>query len=114
VSEAIAIAILWLLAVLAMSFVGLWSIWAGLGRLNWFVRMSVVLGWISLVLIIPAYELLVLFLVQAGAAIVLLLAWRAWRLARTVPGCTDDLPSDGPPRSRWQYSIGSSTCASRE
>ena len=94
-----------LLAVLAMSFIGLWSIWAGLGRPNWFVRMSVVLGWISLVLVIPAYELLVLFLVQAGVTIAILSAWRVWRSSRTVTAGPDELPSGGRARSRWQYSI---------
>ena len=98
--------ILWLLAVLAMSFIGLWSIWAGLGRPNWFVRMSVVLGWISLVLVIPAYELLVLFLVQAGLTITILSAWRTRRSYRIVPAGPDELPASRLPRSRWQYSVG--------
>ena len=95
----------WLLTVLAMSFIGLWSIWAALGRQNWFVRMSVVLGWISLVLVIPAYELLVLFLVQAGVTIALLSAWRAWRSSPIAPAGPDELPSGSLPQSRWQYSV---------
>ncbi len=95
----------WLLAVLAMSFIGLWSIWAGLGRAHWFVRMVVLLGWISLVLVIPAYELLVLFLVQAGVTIAILSAWRAWRSLRTKTAGQDELPSGSLPQSRWQYSI---------
>jgi hypothetical protein len=95
----------WLLTVLAMSFIGLWSIWAGLGRPNWFVRMAVVLGWISLVLVIPAYELLVLFLVQAGVTIALLSVWRAWHFPRIAPAGPDELPSGSLPQSRWQYSV---------
>jgi hypothetical protein len=93
--------IFWLLAVLAMTFVGLWSVWAGLGRAHWFVRMSVVLGWISLVVVIPAYELLVLFLVQAAVTIAILSAWRAWR----VPARANEPPCGGPVRCRWQYSV---------
>ena len=53
-----------LLAILQMSFVGLWSIWAGLGRRHWFVRVAVVLGWVSLPLVIPAYEVLIALLDQ--------------------------------------------------
>jgi hypothetical protein len=88
-----------------MSFVGLWSIWAGLGRPNWFVRISVVLGWISLVVVIPAYELLIMFLAQAGVAIAILSVWRAWRSSRIMPADPDGLSFGQPPRCRWQYSI---------
>jgi hypothetical protein len=97
--------IFWLLAVLAMSFIGLWSVWAGLGRATWFLRVSVLLGWISLVLVIPAYELLVLFLVQAGVTIAILSLWRAWRSSRIARAGWDELPCGGVQRSRWQYSV---------
>ncbi len=90
-----------LLAVLAMTFIGLWSVWAGLGRTHWFVRMSVLLGWISLVVVIPAYELLVLFLVQAAVTIAVLSAWRAWR----VPAGANEPACGGPAHCRWQFSI---------
>jgi hypothetical protein len=97
--------ILRFLAVLAMTFIGLWSIWAGFGRAHWFVRVSVLLGWISLVLVIPAYELLILFLVQAGVTIAVLSAWRAWRSYRVSAQGGDELPSGLPIRSRWQFSV---------
>ena len=97
--------ILYLLALLAMNFVGLWSIWAGLGRPNWFVRTSVVLGWISLVVVIPAYELLIMFLAQAAVTIAILSVWRALRCSRTTLADPNESPSAEPPRCRWQYSI---------
>ncbi len=91
-------AILFLFDVVLASFVGLWCIWGGLGRRHWFVRMSVVLGWISLLLVIPAYELVFQFLVQAGVTIVALWAWRAWRFSRR------DTASDND-GSIWPFSI---------
>ena len=45
-----------LLTILMASVVGLLAIWAGLGRGHWFLRAAVVLGCISLLLTIPAYE----------------------------------------------------------
>ncbi len=92
----------WTLATLAMSLVGLWSIWGGLGRPNWFLRVAVVLGWISLVLLIPAFELLIMFLIQAGVVVVVLSVWRTWQLSRRLRSVTAESGSQGVPRSPWQ------------
>lgn len=69
------------LAVLMMSVVGLLAIWAGLGRGHWFVRVAIVLGCVSALMTIPAFELIIVYVLQAGSTILALAAWRNWRLA---------------------------------
>jgi hypothetical protein len=97
--------LIFLLMVLTMSLVGLLAIWAGLGRGHWFVRTAVVLGCISLLVTIPAYGLIVVYMLQAGLAIIVLAAWRNWRLARR----SDTPANESTPhvnwRSPWQFSI---------
>jgi hypothetical protein len=90
------------LTVVVMSLVGLLAIWCGLGRGNWFLRAAVVLGCISLLLVIPAYELVVVYLLQAWLTTIALTAWRHWRLSRATCDtvgrpCRNAVP--------WQFSI---------
>ena len=84
------------------SLFGLLAIWGGLGRGNWFFRDAVVLGCISLSLVIPAYELVIVDLIQAGLTIVVLAAWRNWRLSRCAE-ITSEAPASVP--APWQFSI---------
>ena len=64
--------LIFLLMVLTMSLVGLLAVWAGLGRGHWFVRTAVVLGCILLLLTIRAYELIIVYMLQAGLTIIVL------------------------------------------
>jgi hypothetical protein len=66
--------LLCLLTILMASVVGLLAIWAGLGRGHWFLRAAVVLACISLLLTIPAFELVIVYSLQAGLTIVALAA----------------------------------------
>ncbi|MHC4404428.1 MAG: hypothetical protein ACYTG0_32645 [Planctomycetota bacterium] len=67
------------LALLAHSVVGLVAIWVGLGRGHWFLRVAVLGGVLALGLaipsfeLLPAYELVLLFLSQSVIVIVPLL-----------------------------------------
>jgi hypothetical protein len=95
----------WLLTVLMASLVGLLAIWAGLGRGHWFLRVAVVLGCISLLMLIPAFELVIVYVLQAGLTIVILGTWRKWRLARRVVVVSQESTLDAERRSPWQFSI---------
>ncbi len=107
-----------LLTILMMSLFGLLAIWAGLGRGHWFLRAAVVLGCISLLLVIPAFELVTVYVIQAGLTVVALGAWRNWRLARCAVAvvvqpsrlhCAGETPApqvaETGQRSPWQFSI---------
>ena len=94
----------WLLTVLMMSVVGLLAIWAGLGRGHWFLRTAVVLGCISLLLTIPAFELVIVYVLQAGLTIIILAAWRNWWLARAAAMPGETTPDAGR-HTPWQFSI---------
>ena len=105
-----------LLTILMMSLFGLLAIWAGLGRGHW-LRAAVVLGCISLLLVIPAFELVTVYVIQAGLTVVALGAWRNWRLARRGGRCGAAVPAalcrrepapqvaETGQRSPWQFSI---------
>ena len=72
-------AILLLLAVTSQSVVGLLAIWAGLGRGHWFVRVAALAAVLALALLIPAYELVVVFTVQCLVVVPTLLVARRLR-----------------------------------
>ncbi|MCX7424248.1 MAG: hypothetical protein NTW96_01205 [Planctomycetia bacterium] len=72
-------AILLLLAVTSQSVVGLLAIWAGLGRGHWFVRVAALAAVLGLALLIPAYELVVVFTVQCLVIVPTLLVVRRLR-----------------------------------
>ena len=59
------LALLCLLTVLMMSLVGLLAIWGGLGRGHWAVRAAVVLGLFSLLMTIPAFELVIVYVTSS-------------------------------------------------
>ena len=65
-----------------LSVTGLLAIWAGLGRPHWFVRAVVVLAGLSLWLVVPAYEPMLIFFTQTAVAAPLL-SWARSRRART-------------------------------
>lgn len=72
----------WLSAVLvatASSVVGLLSVWAGLGRGHWFVRLAAVGAVLALGIFVPAYDLILLFFTQAAVVTLALLLVRAVR-----------------------------------
>jgi hypothetical protein len=92
-------------AVLMMSLFGLLAVWAGLGRGHWFVRTAVVLGCISLLMTIPAFELVIVYLLQAGLTIVALAVWRNWRLARRAAAAAKEPTPNAGKRLAWQFSI---------
>jgi hypothetical protein len=94
-----------LLMAAMMSLVGLLAIWAGLGRGRWFLRAAVVLGCISLLMLIPAFELVIVYVLQAGLTIVVLGLWQNWRLARRATAASEGSTPDAGPRSPWQFSI---------
>ncbi len=98
------LSLLCLFTVLMASVVGLLAIWAGLGRGHWFLRAAVVLGCISLLLTIPAFELVIVYSLQAGLTIIALAAWRNRRLARRTAAANGPTPDAGR-RLPWQFSI---------
>ena len=81
-----------ILTVATYSLVGLLAVWGGLGRPHWFLRVAVVGGTLLLLLLIPVYEPVLLFSIQAAVAILPLMFLRAFRRrARTID------PGDGSP-----------------
>jgi hypothetical protein len=99
------VAVLCLLTILTMSLVGLPAIWAGLGRGRWFLRAAVVLGCISFLRLIPAFEPVIVYVIQAGLTIIVLGAWRRWRLARGGAVASQESTPDVGSCSPWQFSI---------
>lgn len=84
--------LLMLLALATSSALGLVTVWAGLGRPHWFLRIAVVGAVLSLGLIIPAHELVVVFFIQSVVVIVPLMFARHLRTrtggARLIPQYT--------------------------
>jgi hypothetical protein len=72
-------ATLLLLAVTLQSVVELLAIWAGLGRGHWFVRVAALAAVLGLALLIPAYELVIVFTVQCLVIVPTLLVARRLR-----------------------------------
>ncbi len=69
-----------LLTVASASFLGLLAIWATLTeRPHWAIRCGVLLGVILLLFLIPAHELVVMYLVQTLVVIVVLFLWQTLR-----------------------------------
>jgi hypothetical protein len=79
-----------ILTVASYSVVGLLAIWAGLGRPHWFLRVAVVGGILLLLLLIPAYEPLLLFSIQSAVVILPLMLlkghWARVQAARADAG----------------------------
>jgi hypothetical protein len=71
--------ILIVLAVTSSSVVGLLAIWAGLGRGHWFLRVVAVGAVLGLALLIPAYELVVVYTIQCLVVVPMLLVARRFR-----------------------------------
>ncbi len=94
-----------LLTVATYSLVGLLAIWAGLGKPHWFLRVAVVGGTLLLLLLIPAYEPLLLFSIQSAVVIVPLMLLRGfWARAETV-GPDGGVHAGALPRLRPQFSL---------
>jgi hypothetical protein len=86
------------------SIVGLVAIWVGLGRAHWFVRLAVLGGVLCVGLPIAAYDLILLFALQAVVAMVPLWLIRR-RLGMGKAGETADAEICRP-RRRWlQFSL---------
>ncbi|MEX0610815.1 MAG: hypothetical protein WD229_01735 [Pirellulales bacterium] len=69
----------WLFASLVMmaaSTIGLLSIWAGMGRRHWFLRLAAVGAVLALGIFVPAYDLVLLFFTQAAIVILTLFVIR--------------------------------------
>ncbi|MBN2295398.1 MAG: hypothetical protein JXM70_23405 [Pirellulales bacterium] len=83
-----------LINVASASFLGLLAIWAALAdRPHWAIRCCVLLGMILLLFLIPAHELVVMYLIQSIMVIVVLFFWKTFRKQ-----------ADGS-RLRWQFSL---------
>jgi hypothetical protein len=75
----------WLLLCLIVSTItiaGLIGIWAALARLHWFLRAAVIIAVLSLLAMVPAYDLVIVLLVEIGCVVVPLAIWRFWRSRR--------------------------------
>ena len=68
-----------LLTLLSITTVGLLGIWTALGRGHWFVRVAVVSALLGPLLLIPAYEPLVVFVIQLWVAVPVLVIARRRR-----------------------------------
>ena len=68
------------LLISSVSWVGLLALWAATSSRHWFLRTVVFLGMVSLLLLIPAHEPWVTFLLQGAMVVVGLQAyrWRTW------------------------------------
>ncbi|MHC4404429.1 MAG: hypothetical protein ACYTG0_32650 [Planctomycetota bacterium] len=99
------------LALLAHSVVGLVAIWVGLGRGHWFLRVAVLGGVLALGLaipsfeLLPAYELVLLFLTQSVIVIVPLLVVRYVRARRAQGKPYASAGRAGLARLRPQFSL---------
>lgn len=78
------IAILVVLIWTTFSVSGLVDLWAGLSQRHWFLRMMVVVGFITLPLMVSAYELVLIFLFQSALTTLPLLIYCRFR-RRNVP-----------------------------
>ena len=96
-----AMALLAVLTVTSYSFVGLLAIWGGLGRPHWFLRLSVVGGILLLLLLIPAYEPLLVFSIQSGVAILPLMLVRGLEKRAE----EDESQAGATTRGRLQFSV---------
>ena len=67
------------LAVVTCSLTGLIAVWAAVSRVHWFLRVAVLEAFLALWLIIPAYEILLVLLVQT---LVVVLSLASLRLLR--------------------------------
>lgn len=99
------IALLAILTVASYSLVGLLAIWAGLGRPQWFLRVAVVGGTLLLLLLIPAYEPLLVFSIQSAVVVLPLMLLRALRGRVQVAGPTGGSPPRLISRLRPQFSL---------
>jgi hypothetical protein len=70
-------------ALLASSFtmVGVVALWAARWPRHWFMRASVVVAFLSPLLLIPAYELFLIFALQAGVVAAGARLWPSRRIA---------------------------------
>lgn len=90
-----------ILTVATYSLVGLLAIWAGLGRPHWFLRVALVGGVLLSLLLIPAFEPLVLFSIQSAVVILPLM------LLKSVRGHVQAVGPDAgaTARGRLQFSL---------
>ncbi len=93
------------LTILATTAVGLVAVWVGLGRPHWFVRLAALGGLLGLGLLVPAYDLVVVFLLQSVLVVVPL--WLLRRRALPVRANDRDAVEGAGRslRSRWQFSL---------
>ena len=71
------------LFVTSFATVGLFALWAGTSRWHWFVRTIIVLLALSPLLLVPAYELLILFTLQAATIALGATSSRLWKSHRS-------------------------------
>jgi hypothetical protein len=71
------------LLVTTFTCVGLVALWGATSPRHWFVRTAAVLGVLSVPLLIPAYEPLIVFALQTVVVLVGVAAWRWWAGRRT-------------------------------
>ena len=86
----------WLIAS-AIAIIGLVAIWAVLSRPHWFVRTAIVGSPLALLAIVPAYDLIMIFLAEITIIATALVGVRWWR-ARA-----DRLLASG--LTRWRFRL---------
>ena len=94
-----------ILTVATYSLVGLLAIWAGLGRPHWFLRVAVVGGILLLLLLIPAYEPLLLFSIQSAVVILPLMLLKSFRRRNQPVGPDGGAYAGALPRLGPQFSL---------
>ena len=82
------------------SLVGLLAIWIALGRPHWFLRVAVWAAVVLPLLLIPAFEPVLLFSIQTLVAVLILMVARGWRASRQV--ATSDGEAGTRPTSGWR------------
>lgn len=97
--------LLYILAVATYSLVGLLAIWAGLGRPHWFLRVAVVGGILLLLLLIPAYEPLLLFSIQSAVVILPLMLLKSFGRRSQSVGPDGGTEAGATARIRPQFSL---------
>ncbi len=96
--------VLGVLLVSSFTCVGLLALWAATSSRHWLWRWAAVLGVLSPLLLIPAYEPWIVFALQASTIVVAVQAWRRWTAWREDRVASSD---DGaPPKHRFRFSLG--------
>ena len=95
------------LAVMTCSLTGLIAVWAAVSRVHWLLRVAVLEAFLALWLIIPAYEILLVLLVQTLVVVLSLASLRLLRRDAANPGEPTVSDPAASKRTRLQFSLRS-------